>query len=121
MDYRVNGDMRKLFGLWEGLSVIFHARSRFGEDVNSRVGNLVIQNTALMMPAPNDFSGTEVTGLTVSQFLPFTEGRLLNIVVGKLDVVDTVNGFFPNLGYGQEGFWNIHSLIRFQGLGAVDS
>ena len=111
VDYRVNADMRKLFGFWEGLSVVFHARSRFGEDVNSKVGNLVLQNTGLLSPAPGDFSGTEVTGLTASQFLPFDDERLLNITIGKLDVVDTVNGFFPNLGYGQEGFWNINSLV----------
>ena len=31
MDYRVNVDLKKLFGLWDGLSVNMHARTRFGE------------------------------------------------------------------------------------------
>ena len=70
----------------------------------------MIQNTGLMMPAPGDYDNTDVTGLIVSQFLPFF-GGLANVTAGVLDVVDTVNGFFPNLGYGQEGFWNINSTV----------
>jgi carbohydrate-selective porin OprB len=52
MDYRVNVDTNKLFGSWKGFSVNMHARTRFGHDVNADAGNLVIQNTGMMMPAP---------------------------------------------------------------------
>jgi porin len=110
MDYRVNVDGKKLFGSWDGLSFSMHARTRFGEDVNADAGNLVIQNTGMMMPAPGDYHNTDVTGLVVSQNLPFF-GELANVTAGVLDIVDTVNGFFPNLGYGQEGFWNINSTV----------
>jgi porin len=111
MDYRVNVDTNKLFGSWKGFSVNMHARTRFGEDVNADAGNLVIQNTGMMMPSPGDYHNTDVTGLIASQYLPFFGGRLANVTAGVLDVVDTVNGFFPNLGYGQEGFWNINSTV----------
>ncbi len=37
-------------------------------------------------------------------------GRLGNVTVGMLDVIDTVTGFFPNIGYGQEGFWNVNAM-----------
>ncbi len=109
MDYRLNVDADKLFGA-KGLSFNLHARTRFGYDVNADAGNLVIQNTGLMMPAPGDYDGTDITGLIVSQYLPLF-GGLANVTLGKLDVVDTVTGFFPNLGYGQEGFWNINSTV----------
>ena len=111
LDYRLNVDTNKLLSTWKGLSVSMHARTRFGEDVNADAGNFVIQNTGLMMPKPGDYQGTNVTGLVVSQFLPFFGGGLANFTAGVLDVVDTVNGFFPNLGYGQEGFWNINSTV----------
>jgi porin len=110
MDYRVNVDTNKLFGTWKGFSVNMHARTRFGQDILEDAGNFVIPNTGMMMPAPGDYHGTDVTGLTVSQYFPLF-GGLANVTAGKLDVVDTVNGFFPNLASGQEGFWNIHSTV----------
>jgi hypothetical protein len=111
MDYRLNVDTNKLLNTWKGLSVSMHTRTRWGQDVNADAGNLVIQNTGLMMPAPGDYHHTDVTGLVVSQYLPWFGGGLSNVTVGVLDVIDTVNGFFPNLGYGQEGFWNINSTV----------
>ena len=109
MDYRFNFDADKLFGA-KGLSFNVHARTRFGEDILDDAGNFVIPNTGMMMPAPGDYHGTDVTGLTASQYFPLF-GGLANVTLGKLDIVDTVNGFFPNLGYGQEGFWNINSTV----------
>jgi porin len=111
MDYRVTADAKKVFGLWEGLSFTMHARTRFGEDINADAGGFVLPNAGMLMPAPGDFHGTEITGLTGSQYLPFFYGRLANVTLGQLDVVDTVNGFFPHIGYGQEGFMNIHSQV----------
>jgi porin len=111
MDYRVNADLRKLFGLWEGLSVDMHARTRFGQDVNADAGAFVLPNTGLLMPLPGDYGGTNITALTVSQFFPLFRGRLGNVTVGKLDVIDLITGFFPSIGYGQEGFWNVNSMV----------
>lgn len=110
MDYRVTLDGPKLFGSWEGFSVNIHARTRFSDDVNAEAGELVLPNTGMLMPAPGNYHDTDITGLTVSQYLPFF-GGLANLSVGKFDVVDTVNGFFPNLSYGQEGFFNINSGV----------
>jgi porin len=111
MDYRLNVDTNKLFGTWEGLSVNMHARTRFGEDVNADAGSFALQNTGMLMPAPGDYEDTDITGLTVSQYLPFFNGGLANLTIGKFDIVDTVTGFFPSLGYGQEGFWNINATV----------
>jgi porin len=110
MDYQFNLDGPKLFGSWDGFSVNVHVRSRWGDDINAEAGELVIPNTGLMMPAPGNYHDTDITGLIASQYLPFN-GGLANITVGKLDVVDTVNGFFPLLGKGQEGFMNINSTV----------
>jgi porin len=110
MDYRVNVDAHKL-GLWQGLGINMHARTRFGEDVNADAGALALPNAGMLMPAPGDYHGTDITGLTVSQTFPLFEGRLGNITAGKLDVIDLVTGFFPHIGYGQEGFWNVNSLV----------
>jgi hypothetical protein len=112
MDYRINADLRKLFGLWDGLSVTMHARSRWGQDVNKDAGEFALPNAGLIMPVPGNYTGTDVTGLVASQYLPFFAGRLANITLGKLDVIDTVNGFFPDIvTFGQEGFWNINALV----------
>jgi len=111
MDYRLNVDGKKLFGLWEGLSLNMHARSRFGYDVNKYAGDFSLQNAGLLMPSPGGYHGGDITGLTVTQFLPFFRGRLANITLGKLDVIDTVTMFFPWIGYGQEGFSNVNGMV----------
>jgi carbohydrate-selective porin OprB len=110
MDYRVNADAKKVFGLWKGLSFNMHARTRFGEDINANAGSLVLPNTGMLMPSPGDFHGTDITGLTASQYLPFF-GGLANVTVGQFDVIDTVTGFFPRIAYGQEGFWNVNGMV----------
>jgi len=109
MDYRLNVDADKLFGA-KGLSFNMHARTRFGQDVNADAGSFALQNAGMLMPAPDDYHGTDITGLTVSQYFPLF-GELANITVGNFDVIDTVNGFFPDMGYGQEGFWNVSSMV----------
>jgi len=92
------------------LSFNMHARTRFGEDINANAGPLVLPNTGMLMPAPGDYHGTDITGLTASQSLPFF-GGLANITVGQFDVIDTVSLLFPWIAYGQEGFWNVNSMI----------
>ena len=121
MDYRVNADLKKLFGLWDGLSVDMHARSRFGHDVNQDAGAFALPNAGMIMPLPGTYTGTDVTGLVVSQYLPFFAGRLANVTLGKLDVIDTLTGFFPSVAYGQEGFWNVNALVTaLPWFGAVE-
>jgi len=111
MDYRFNTDLRKLFGFWEGLSADIHARSRFGNDIGLDAGGMTLPNTGLLMPAPGDYDGTDITGLTVNQFFPVGQEHLGMLTLGKLDILDAVSLFFPHVGYGQEGFWNVNALI----------
>jgi porin len=111
MDYRVNTDLRKLFGLWEGLSVNMHARTRFGHDIHEDAGGMTLPNTGLLMPLPGGYSGTEVTGLLVNQTFPLYAGHEGLFSLGKIDILDAVTLFFPSVSYGQEGFSNVHALI----------
>ena len=110
MDYQVNLDGPKLFGSWDGFSINIHARTRFGEDINADAGELVLPNTGMLMPAPGNYHDTDITGLVASQYLPFN-GGLANITLGKLDVIDTVTMFFPNVTDGRDGFMNVNSMI----------
>jgi porin len=110
MDYRLHLDGGKL-GLWEGFSIDMHARSRFGRDVSADAGALSLENTGMLMPATGDYQQTDITGLTASYTFPFFAGRLGNVTVGKLDVIDLLTGFFPSIGCGQEGFMNANGQV----------
>ena len=111
MDYRVNADLKKLFGTWDGLSVAMHARTRFGNDILADAGGLTLPNTGLLMPLPGNYDGTDVTGLTVNQTFAVGEKHLGLFTLGKLDILDAVSLFFPTVVYGQEGFWNVNGLV----------
>ena len=111
MDYRLNVDLRKLFGMWEGLSVTMHARSRWGQDVQKDAGELTLPNAGLIMQLPGSFTGTDVTGLLLNQTFPLYDKHLGLFSLGKIDVIDAVTLFFPSVSYGQEGFSNINSLV----------
>ena len=121
MDYRVHIDTSKLLGTWEGLTVDIHARTRFGNDILADAGGLTVPNTGMMMPLPEDYDGTDITGFTVNQTFAFGEKHLGLATVGKLDILDAVTLFFPSVGYGQDGFWNVNSLVTaLPWFGAVD-
>ncbi len=111
MDYRVTADAKKVFGLWKGLSFNMHARTRFGDDVLADAGGLTTPNTGMLMPLPGDYHNTDITGLTGNQYFPVGEKHLGLFTLGKLDILDAVSLFFPSVAYGQEGFWNVHSLV----------
>jgi porin len=111
MDYRLNVDTNKLLGTWKGFSVNMHARTRFGQDVNADAGEMTLPNTGLLMPLPGDYHGTDITGLTVNQYFPVGKEHLGLFTLGKLDILDAVTLFFPSVGYGQEGFWNVNSMV----------
>jgi hypothetical protein len=111
MDYRINADLKKLFGLWDGLSVTMHTRSRWGHDINQEAGALTLPNAGLIMPLPGSFTGTEVTGLLVNQTFPLYDKHLGQFSFGKVDIIDAVSLFFPNASAGQEGFWNVNNFV----------
>jgi len=110
MDYRVNADLKKLLGSWDGLSVNMHARTRFGQDINADAGPFVLPNAGMLMPLPGDYHGTDITGLTASQMFTLFN-RPADVTLGKLDIVDTLTGLFPWLSYGQDGFWNLNGIF----------
>ena len=112
VDWRANVDAEKLFGLWKGLGLSLHAQTRFGKDVLAEGGPFTLPNAALLYPLPGDFAGTNITGITVAQTVPvpLIDGNL-TALFGKLHAFDLVDGFFPQVGSGQEGFMNVNSLV----------
>ena len=111
MDYRINADLRKLFGLWDGLSVSMHARTRFGQDVSPDAGAFALENAGMIMQLPGSYHGTDITGLLLNQTFPLYEGHEALLSFGKIDIIDAVTLFFPSVSYGQEGFWNVNALV----------
>jgi len=111
MDYRVKLEGDKLFGTWEGFWIDMHARSRWGDDIGPDAGGLTIPNTGMLMPLPGDYKDTDITGLTANQMFPVGETHLGLATAGKLDIIDAVSLFFPQVGGGQEGFWNVNALV----------
>jgi porin len=111
MDYRVNADLRKLFRLWDGLSVSMHARTRWGSDVSADSGPFALENAGMIMQLPGDYSGTDITGLLVNQTFPIFDSHQGLLSLGKIDVIDAVTLFFPYVGHGQEGFANVNALV----------
>ena len=111
MDYRVKLEGDKLFGTWEGFWIDMHARSRWGDDIGPDAGGLTIPNTGMLMPLPGDYKDTDITGLTANQMFPVGETHLGLATAGKLDIIDAVSLFFPQVWGGQEGFWNVNALV----------
>ena len=121
MDYRLKIDTHKLFGTWEGFSIDMHARTRYGQDVLADAGGITLPNTGMLMPLPGDYHDTDITGLIANQYFPAGDKHLGLLTLGKLDILDAVTLFFPSVGYGQEGFWNVNSLVSaLPWFGAVD-
>ncbi len=108
VDYRLNVNGSKLFGLWEGLAANLHAETRFGNDILADAGAFTLPNTPMLYPLPGGYHDTDITGLTVSQAL--FDGKA-QVLFGKLHVLDLATTLFPNIGYGQEGFWNVNSFL----------
>ena len=108
VDYRLNVDGKKLFGLWEGVSLQLHAATRFGEDVSGDAGAFALANTAMLYPLPGDYHDTKISALTITQSL--FDGRA-DVFAGKLNTIDLVSALFPHVGGGLEGFWNVNALV----------
>ena len=120
IDYRLNLDGPKALGTWEGFSVNIHARTRMGSDVSADSGAFVLENTGMLSQAPGSYRDTDITGLMLNQYVPMFGGLGL-VSIGKIDIIDTVTMFFPNVGYGQEGFWNVNAQVTaLPWFGAVE-
>ena len=108
VDYRLDVDGHKLFGLWEGLFASLHAETRFGSDISANAGGFALPNAALLYPLPGDYHGTNINGLTLAQAL--FGGRVL-VLGGKLNAFDLATGLFPEVSYEEEGFMNVNALV----------
>jgi len=96
------------FGLNKGFNVSLHAVTRYGEDITSAAGGLTIPNTGMLYPLPGDYHGTNITGLMATQSI--CDGKV-TLLFGKLNSIDLVNGFFPEVGGGREGFLNANAMV----------
>ena len=108
VDYRLNVDATKLFGLWKGVSLNMHAETRYGYDILEDAGSFALPNAPMLYPGPGKYHGTEITGLTVTQSL--FDGRA-DVFFGKMHAFDLATGLFPQVAGGLEGFWNVNSLV----------
>jgi porin len=96
------------FGLNKGFNVSLHAATRFGQDIDNAAGSLTLSNTGMLYPLPGDYHGTNITGLMATQSL--RDGKL-TLLGGKLNTIDLVNGFFPEVAGGREGFMNANAMV----------
>jgi porin len=108
VDYRLNLDVAKLAGLWQGVGISLHAETRFGNGIEADAGAFALPNTASLYPLPDDYHDTDITGLLLTQML-FDER--VTLFFGKIHTVDLVTLIFPEAANGLEGFWNINGLV----------
>jgi porin len=104
LDYLLNVDGHKL-GLWEGLSMIMHAETQFGNSITADAGAFAFPNTNMLYPLP-DYRGTAITGLFLMQAL----SKNLVLAGGKINAIDLWTMVYPHIGGGYEGFMNTNML-----------
>lgn len=92
-------------GLWKGGTLLFHAETNFGENVNADAGAFALPNTNLLWPLPGE-NETSITGLLYLQKL----SDKVSVGAGKLHVLDFWTMVYPNVGRGVDGFMNLNSL-----------
>jgi len=90
-------------GLWNGLSILFHAETRYAEDINAGSGALSPPNANLLFPQPGHV--TAITQLILQQAL---SGKFA-VVGGKFNSLDLVEMLW-HTGTGLDRFMNL-SLV----------
>jgi len=116
VDWLLDVDLTKFVGLWPGLSVNLHANTRFGNSVQPNAGLTVLPNAPMLLPLPDPYNGTAVTGLTLTQGLwqgklpVFGNNAVAAVSVGKLNIIDLLTNVLPNIGHGTEGFLNVNAM-----------
>lgn len=104
LDYFFNFDGHKL-GLWQGLSCVMHAETRFGESVIFDAVGLAPVNANMLYPSPTD-NETAITGFLINQQL----NEQWSASVGKFNLFDLFEQLYPQTGRGIDGFMNISSF-----------
>lgn len=103
VDYFFTFDGEKL-GLWEGLSVVMHAETRFGQDVNLDAVGFAPVNANMLYPSFDQ--ETAITGFMINQAL--SEEWIAS--AGKSNLLDLFNQLYPQTGRGIDGFMNISAI-----------
>jgi porin len=107
LDYYVTF-LGEKFGLNKGFNVVMHAETRFGQDITGAAGGLTLPNAPMLWPLPGDYSGTNITGLMVTQQM-FDNN--VGVLAGKFNTLDLVQGVMPEIGTGRESFMNVNALV----------
>jgi len=116
VDWFLDVDLTKFVGLWPGLSINLHANTRFGDSIQPNAGLTVLPNAPMLLPLPDPFNGTDVTGLTITQGLwegklpVFDNNAVAAVSVGKFNIIDLLTNVLPNIGHGLDGFLNVNAM-----------
>ena len=92
-------------GLHPGLTIMFHAETRYGDDVNANAGALAFPNTNMLYPLPGK-DETAITGLLFMQAL----NEKYVMAAGKINILDLWQMLYPNSGRGVDGFMNLSMI-----------
>jgi porin len=82
-----------------------HAETAFGQTSLTDAGAFAMTNTNLLWP----LAGEQVTAISGFLYLQALNEEW-SLAAGKINVLDFWTMFYPNAGYGQEGFMNLNSL-----------
>ncbi|QEG33504.1 carbohydrate porin [Bythopirellula goksoeyrii] len=93
-------------GLWEGMTVVIHAESRLGNDVNFDAVAFSPVNVAMLYPKSNEHD-TAITGFQLSQAL----SEEVQFTFGKFNALDMFYMLYPQTGRGVSGFMNASMVI----------
>ena len=104
LDYYLNVDGSKI-GLWEGLGMIMHTETQFGNSILGDAGAFAFPNTSMLYPLP-DYRGTAITGLLLEQTL----SKNFVLAGGKINVLDLWTMVYPHTGASIDGFMNLNML-----------
>lgn len=104
LDYRFTF-LTEQTGLWKGGTLLMHAETAFGETSLADAGAFALTNTNLLWP----LAGEQITAISGFLYLQALTEKW-SLAAGKINVLDFWTMFYPNAGYGQEGFMNMNSL-----------
>jgi porin len=93
-------------GLNKGFTLMMHAETRYGQDVNSAAGALAFPNANMLYPAP----GRDVTSIT-SLFAMQALSEKWALTAGKYNSLDLFDMLYPHTGRGIDGFMNAALIV----------
>ncbi len=95
----------KELGLWEGMQIVMHAETRFGEDIIQDAAVLAPSNVSMLYPSLEN--ETAITGLQITQAL----SEEWAVTFGKINAIDLLYGLYPQTGRGVTGFMNTSMIL----------